>query len=40
MKTYTTQMGAARKGIITPQMQDVLAMEQIFEKELIAGVAS
>jgi phosphomethylpyrimidine synthase len=40
MKTYTTQMDAARKGVITPQMQDVLAMEQISEKELIAGLAS
>ncbi len=40
MKTYTTQMDAAGKGIITPQMRDVLAMERISEEALVAGVAS
>ena len=40
MKTYTTQMDAAEKGIITPQMRDVLAMETISQEALVAGVAS
>jgi len=38
-KTYTTQMDAARKGIVTPQMQDVLASESITEEDLIKKVA-
>jgi phosphomethylpyrimidine synthase len=32
---YTTQMDAASKGIVTPQMQDVLNNEHIGEKELL-----
>lgn len=32
---YTTQMDAASKGIVTPQMQDVLNDEHISEKELL-----
>ncbi|GAB6145728.1 phosphomethylpyrimidine synthase ThiC [Desulfocicer niacini] len=40
MSTYTTQMDAARKGIVTPQMTDVLAMERISEKDLLAGIAA
>lgn len=39
MTTYTTQMDAARRGIITPQMQDVLASEVITETDLLAKVA-
>ena len=32
---YTTQMDAASKGIVTPQMQDVLSSEHISEQELL-----
>jgi phosphomethylpyrimidine synthase len=32
---YTTQMDAASKGIVTPQMKDVLNNEHIGEKELL-----
>ncbi len=32
---YTTQMDAASKGIVTPQMQDVLNDEHISEQELL-----
>ncbi len=32
---YTTQMDAASKGIVTPQMKDVLNSEHIGEKELL-----
>ena len=32
---YTTQMDAASKGIVTPQMQDVLNSEHISEQELL-----
>ena len=32
---YTTQMDAAFKGIVTPQMRDVLNDEHIGEKELL-----
>lgn len=37
--SYTTQMDAARKGILTPQMEQVLADEPISEKELLDRVA-
>jgi len=36
---YSTQMDAARKGIVTKQMQDILADERISESELLAKVA-
>jgi phosphomethylpyrimidine synthase len=35
MMNYTTQMDAASKGIVTPQMKDVLASESITESELL-----
>jgi phosphomethylpyrimidine synthase len=35
MMNYTTQMDAASKGIVTPQMQDVLSSEHISEQELL-----
>ena len=35
MMNYTTQMDAASKGIVTPQMQDVLNSEHISEQELL-----
>ncbi|CAK8721706.1 hypothetical protein LDFHOB_11205 [Candidatus Electronema aureum] len=38
-QTYTTQMDAARKGIITPQMREVLANEVISEQLLLERVA-
>lgn len=38
-RTYTTQMDAARKGILTPQMQEVLAQEAIAEQVLLERVA-
>ena len=37
---YTTQMNAARQGMVTPQMRDVLAVEPISEKALLEGVAA
>ncbi|MDY0223209.1 MAG: phosphomethylpyrimidine synthase ThiC [Desulfobacterium sp.] len=37
--TYATQMDAARQGILTPQMQQVLADETIHEADLLARVA-
>lgn len=37
--TYTTQMDAARKGIITPQMQIVAKKEKMREEELRELVA-
>ncbi len=40
MTTYTTQIDAARKGIITPQMKDVLASESISETELLQRLAT
>jgi phosphomethylpyrimidine synthase len=36
---YSTQMNAAQKGIVTPQMKQVLAQEQIPENELLQRVA-
>ncbi|MCP4024234.1 MAG: phosphomethylpyrimidine synthase ThiC [Desulfobacteraceae bacterium] len=38
-KSYTTQMDAAKKGIFTPQMEDVLANESISKEALMAGLA-
>lgn len=37
---YTTQMDAAGKGIVTPQMKDVLAKENITETDLLERVAA
>ena len=37
--TSSTQMAAARKGLITPQMRQVLADEPIHEADLLARVA-
>ncbi|EIM63103.1 phosphomethylpyrimidine synthase ThiC [Desulfobacter postgatei] len=38
-QSYTTQMDAARKGILTPQMEQVLANESISKEELMDGLA-
>ncbi len=38
-KKYTTQIDAAKKGILTPQMEDVLAKEAITGQELLQKVA-
>lgn len=38
--SYTTQMDAARKGLLTPQMEHVLTRETICREELLAGVAA
>lgn len=38
--TYRTQMEAARKGIVTPQMQDVMANEPIHQEALLAHLAA
>lgn len=40
MTTYTTQMDAARQGIVTKQMQDVLASEAITENDLLTKMAN
>ncbi|MCL1832370.1 MAG: phosphomethylpyrimidine synthase ThiC [Oscillospiraceae bacterium] len=37
---YTTQMDAARKGILTPQMEQVLQNESISRNELLERIAS
>ncbi len=37
---YTTQMDAARKGILTPQMEHVLADEKIRKEELLERIAA
>jgi phosphomethylpyrimidine synthase len=37
---YTTQMDAAAKGIVTPQMRDVLAREKISETDLLERLAA
>lgn len=37
---YATQMDAARQGILTPQMQQVLATERITETDLLSRLAS
>ena len=39
MKEYTTQMDAARKGIITPQMEAVARKENMPVEKLIKLVA-
>ncbi|MBP5604510.1 MAG: phosphomethylpyrimidine synthase ThiC [Ruminiclostridium sp.] len=39
MNSYTTQMDAARKGIVTPQMKKVAEKEHIAEEELMRLVA-
>ena len=39
MEKYTTQMDAAGKGIVTPQMKNVLANEPISEQDLLEKVA-
>ena len=39
MTAYTTQMDAARKGIVTEQMKIVAAKEQMEVKELTALMA-
>ena len=39
MSTYTTQMDAARKGILTPQMEEVLRNEPISKEDLMERVA-
>lgn len=39
-KTYTTQMDAARKGILTPQMEQVLEVESIAKEDLLARLAN
>ena len=39
MQTYTTQMDAARKGIVTPQMEAVAKKEQLPVDELMALMA-
>ncbi len=38
-EAYTTQMDAARKGILTPQMEQVLEAESISKEDLMARVA-
>lgn len=37
--TFATQMAAARRGILTPQMQQVLSDEKIHEADLLARMA-
>jgi phosphomethylpyrimidine synthase len=37
--TFATQMAAARRGTLTPQMQQVLADEKIHEADLLARIA-
>lgn len=39
MQEYTTQMDAASKGIITPQMKQILAEEPISETDLLKKIA-
>ena len=39
MQEYTTQMDAASKGIVTPQMKQILAGEPISEADLLHGIA-
>lgn len=38
-QTYTTQMDAARKGILTPQMEEILENESISRQDLMEGLA-
>ncbi len=37
--SYKTQMEAARKGILTPQMRDVLEVEKISEEQLLESLS-
>lgn len=39
-RAYTTQMDAARKEILTPQMEQVLAAESISKEDLMDGLAN
>ena len=39
MRNYTTQMDAARKNIITPEMEKVAAKERMTPEEIRAFVA-
>ena len=39
MRNYTTQMDAARKGILTPEMKTVAEKEHFPEEKLMALVA-
>jgi len=38
--TYATQMDAARQGVVTPQMEQVLSEERITKQDLLARVAA
>ena len=38
--SYTTQMDAARKGILTPQMENVLKHEPVTKETLFEKIAS
>ncbi len=38
--TYKTQMQAARQGVVTPQMEQVLAQEKISREDLLARTAA
>src|SRR6056297_2382016 len=38
--SYTTQMDAARQGIITPQMENVLQNEDLEKEELLENMAA
>ena len=40
MRNYATQMEAARKGIVTPELESVAKKEQMTEDELMPLVAS
>ena len=40
MRTYTTQMDAARQGIITPEMKAVAAKEYRTEEEINRAIAA
>jgi phosphomethylpyrimidine synthase len=40
MTDYTTQMNAARKGILTPQMKHILSTESISQEQLLERVAA
>lgn len=39
-REFMTQMEAAREGILTPQMEQVLSQEQIGREELLEGIAA
>ena len=40
MRNYATQMEAARKGIVTPELESVAKKEQMTVEELMPLVAS